>query len=136
MIYKSFISLTLLCSVTAQANAMVNTLTQATTTTKTQEDYNAQLIAAAQSKSQYTTLLKIVELLQQGADVNTQDADGNTPIMLAAQHRHEDLAVLLYRNGANINLHNNKGEYLFEIALTPLVKAIKLAQADMASKQK
>ena len=45
-------------------------------------------------------------LLDSGANVNAMDANGNTCLMLSAQHGHHDCVQLLLEKGANVNLYD------------------------------
>jgi ankyrin repeat protein len=56
-------------------------------------------------------------LLSNGADVNAKDADGNTPLMLAAQLGYIEGIQLLAARKGNVNLANARGE-------TPIIAAV------------
>lgn len=56
---------------------------------------------------------KVAALLDEGADLKTEDEGGNTPLHLAAGQGHADLVELLLAKGANAKAKNNDG-------LTPL----------------
>ena len=52
----------------------------------------------------------IVEsLLNDGADVNLQDEDNETPLHFAARHGHINIVKLLIENGADYRLKNSDG---------------------------
>ena len=55
-------------------------------------------------------------LLANGADVNTKDYDGNTPLHWTSFNGHVEVTELLLANGADINTRNDKGN-------TPLDRA-------------
>ncbi len=61
---------------------------------------------------------KLVELfLQKDSSLALeQDAEGNTPLMLAAKYGHEDIAELLIAYSGNLNTKNFKGETAWQIA--------------------
>lgn len=63
-------------------------------------------------------------LLSKGADPNIQDADGNTPAMLAVEKGFTDGLDTLIRYKANLNLANSRGE-------TPLIRAVQLRRIDL-----
>jgi ankyrin repeat protein len=63
-------------------------------------------------------------LLSKGADANIQDADGNTPAMLAVEKGFTDGLDSLIRYKANLNLANSRGE-------TPLIRAVQLRRVDL-----
>ena len=46
---------------------------------------------------------RVIKLLDAGASVNDKNADGQTPLMLAAENGHASLAVTLVLLGANVN---------------------------------
>jgi ankyrin repeat protein len=45
---------------------------------------------------------------QEGAEVNAQDMEGNTPFDWADDYGHGECAVLLWRNGAQIKTQTGK----------------------------
>ena len=61
-------------------------------------------------------------LIENGADVNAQNAAGNTPLMLAVGYRMIDTVDLLLEKGANktINAKNIRGDSAFSLAYTGL----------------
>jgi len=48
--------------------------------------------------------------LDQGADVNVRDCDGDTALMLAAERGHIELEKVLLEKGADVNAANLNGE--------------------------
>ncbi|XP_075468378.1 fibronectin type 3 and ankyrin repeat domains protein 1 isoform X3 [Ascaphus truei] len=48
-------------------------------------------------------------LIEAGADVNTKDADGKTPLMVATLNNHESLVRLLIEKGANCDIKTEYG---------------------------
>lgn len=57
-------------------------------------------------------------LLQQGADINTQNPLGNTPLHQAAAYKgRKDAIELLLEAGADIDIKNSKDETAFELFL-------------------
>ena len=63
---------------------------------------NQELIAAASEGN----ASRIAELLQQGADVNTRDLRGRTPVMAATYGRHVKAVEALIKAGADVNLRD------------------------------
>lgn len=64
-------------------------------------------------------------LLDQGANVDAMDADGNTALMWAIRKGHADLAyILIEKHGANVNAINFDGE-------TPLMLAALVMNRDL-----
>jgi ankyrin repeat protein len=55
-------------------------------------------------------LARVQVLLDSGTDPNPFDAEGRTPLMLAAQHGHEDLVQCLLAGGADPSLTDRIGE--------------------------
>jgi len=51
----------------------------------------------------------VMKLVQSGADVNARDADGDTPLQIAARIGLVDIAGLLISHGANIDARSNHG---------------------------
>ena len=47
--------------------------------------------------------------MRRGAEINLQNSDGGTALMLAASNGHERVVELLLRHGAEINLQNSDG---------------------------
>ena len=50
-------------------------------------------------------------LLHHGAEVDHQDNDGETALMIATQHHNNDYVVALLEHGADVNIKNNYGQY-------------------------
>ena len=57
----------------------------------------------------------IVALIEGGADLNIQDNDGNTPLMLAAIYDNSFGMQMLLKHGAKIGLKNKKGKTFFDL---------------------
>lgn len=56
------------------------------------------------------------DLLSAGADINAQDADGNTALIIECKEYNEKGARTLLRKGADFTIKNNKGETAADIA--------------------
>jgi ATP-dependent Lon protease len=68
-----------------------------------QENLNEQLLlATAQGETQ-----QVIDLIRAGADVNTTDARGFTPLIFAAQIGNNAIALELLRHGANVDAAND-----------------------------
>ncbi|KAF7239229.1 Fibronectin type 3 and ankyrin repeat domains protein 1 [Varanus komodoensis] len=57
-----------------------------------------------------------VLLIDAGADVNTKDKDGKTPLMVAALNNQEELVTLLLERGADPDIKNEFGKGALEMA--------------------
>jgi uncharacterized protein len=91
-------------------------LTKPGTTVINHKDYNsgetALHIVAKRGDALWTRFL-----LQKGADPNTRDGRGNTPMLVAITVGASDLVPILIAGKANVNLANQSGE-------TPLIRAV------------
>ena len=56
-------------------------------------------------------------LLERGADVNAQDNDHKTPLLLAIQHGTSDIVSFLLEHGADPNMEDNEGNTLLHTLL-------------------
>ena len=65
-------------------------------------------------------------LMSRGANVNSQDAKGNTALMIAVSSGCGECADLLITAHANVNLANGSGE-------TPLIRAVQVRNLALAS---
>ena len=67
----------------------------------------------------YNHFNQVELLLQQGANVNTQDIDSNSPLHSAAWHGEDgiELVKLLISNGADINASNGRGWTPLDVVL-------------------
>jgi ankyrin repeat protein len=54
--------------------------------------------------------------IEKGADVNLQDNNGYTPLMIAANFGHIDIVTLLVKNGADVKIQANNGETALSLA--------------------
>ena len=55
-------------------------------------------------------------LIKAGAELNVQDSDGNTPLLLACKNSNEKVVRYLLRSGADAAIQNNKGETAMDLA--------------------
>jgi ankyrin repeat protein len=67
--------------------------------------------------------LEVVEcLLEQGADRDKQNCDGNTPLHMAATFGHLEVAKALMRYGANLDARNKAGQLPIDVAKNEEIK--------------
>ncbi len=64
---------------------------------------NEELVQVAESGNTE----RVLELLKQGADINTQDAKGRTPVMAATYGNHIETFTALLNAGADVNLRDD-----------------------------
>lgn len=57
------------------------------------------------------------KLIKAGAELNVQDREGNTPLLIACRYGNEKVVRYLIKSGADITLKNNKGETAMDIAV-------------------
>ncbi len=69
---------------------------------------------------------KVKELLQKKVDVDAANEFGITPLMLAAEANHIEIAALLMANGANVNARSRDG-------LTALIYAAEEGNAEISA---
>ena len=65
------------------------------------------LICAA-AKAGYADIVELV--LENGANINAKDADGNTPLHLSAVHGRKGVVDMLLSKGADVHVKNNTGQ--------------------------
>ncbi len=87
-------------------------------------DLAAQLLRAAE----HDTLAEISQLIKQGADLNTRDSLGRTPLMAATHANRPDAVRALLEAGADVNIQDNQRDNPFLYAgAEGLLDILKLA---------
>lgn len=66
---------------------------------------NASLLVAAKENN----LQLVTDLLENGYQINEQDADGNTPLMHAASSGNKEIIDMLLKNKADVTIRNKEG---------------------------
>ena len=77
-----------------------------------QEEKDKNLLKAATKGD----LNKVIEAFDAGADVDTQDDDGNTALILASNNGHIETVQLLIGYGANVEAKDNNGYTALQLA--------------------
>ena len=52
----------------------------------------------------------IAFFLRHREDINTQDANGCTPVIISTQHNYHQCVAYLIQNGADMSLRDNNGD--------------------------
>ena len=91
------------------------------------ESYNIFNSAELLSAAQYGHTEEVINLIKNGnVNINTQDANGYTPIFLAVIDNHTDIVKILIEAGADPNIPNNFDKYpIIKAASYNYVKTIK-----------
>ena len=63
-------------------------------------------------------------LVQQGANVNAQAKDGDTPLFKAAWRGHPSTCSVLIAQGADRRILNKEGKGAYDLAKTPAIKRV------------
>lgn len=58
----------------------------------------------------------LLAVLAEGAEVNSRDDSGKTPLHAAARQGHQEVVTLLIANGADVNAKTEKGETAISLA--------------------
>ncbi|HHF7349551.1 TPA: ankyrin repeat domain-containing protein [Legionella feeleii] len=64
----------------------------------------------------FNEVATVKRILDEGALVNYQDADGNTPLMIAVKRNLVEMVELLFHQGADLSLVNKDGQNSFDLA--------------------
>ncbi len=74
------------------------------------EEQTTQVIALAMDLAREGKSTELAEFLDHGLDIDVQDTDGNTLLMLAAYKGEVDTVSLLIGRGANVDIRNNRDQ--------------------------
>lgn len=64
----------------------------------------------------FNEVATVKRILDEGALVNYQDADGNTPLMIAVKRNLVEMVELLFHQGVDLSLVNAEGQSSFDLA--------------------
>src|SRR5690554_2179886 len=70
----------------------------------------AKILAMAMDLARAGETDELIEFIDHGLPVDSQDSEGNTALMLAAYHGHTDTVKALIGRGADVNLGNARGQ--------------------------
>lgn len=74
------------------------------------EEQTAKIVAMAMDLAREGRTAELLEFVDHGLPVDTQDAEGNTALMLAAYRGHPETVRALVECGADVNLRNNRDQ--------------------------
>lgn len=74
------------------------------------EEQTAKIITMAMDLARDGSTAQLLEFIDHGLPVDSQDGEGNTALMLAAYHGHAQTVSALIERGADVNLGNNRGQ--------------------------
>lgn len=100
-----------------------------------QEEQIAKLVAMAMDLARAGNTAELVEFIDRGLPVDSQDSQGNTALMLAAYHGHAETVTALIDRGADVDLCNARGQAPIAGALfkgeDEVVALLRRANADL-----
>lgn len=69
--------------------------------------------------------LEVVKyLIENGADINAKDSNGDNLLMIALEYRELDIVKYLLEKGANVNIKNNEGKTVLDLARNEDIKEL------------
>jgi ankyrin repeat protein len=80
--------------------------------------------AMLQNAARLGKVENVARYLKEGADINTLDPVGNTPLMLAAQRGHPETVKFLIEKGADVTKTNRFGKMAINLAKDPDVISV------------
>ncbi|WP_313408338.1 ankyrin repeat domain-containing protein [Aeromicrobium sp.] len=98
-------------------------------------DQSARVVAMAMDLARKGSTAELLEFLEHGLPVDSQDPEGNSLLMLAAYHGHPDTVRALLERGAEVDLRNDRDQSPIAGALfkgeDDVVRALRDAGADL-----
>lgn len=98
-------------------------------------DQTARVVEIAMDLARGGEIVHLQEFLEHGLPVDSQDAQGNSLVMLAAYHGHAELVRALIDAGADVDLRNERDQSPIAGALfkgeDEVVRMLKDAGADL-----
>lgn len=73
-------------------------------------EQTAKIVAIAMDLARAGSTAELLEFIDHGLPVDSQDPEGNTALMLAAYHGHADTVSALVERGADVDLANSRGQ--------------------------
>ncbi len=98
-------------------------------------DQQARIVELAMNLARTGATAELLEFLDHGLPVDTQDGDGQSLLMLAAYHGHAETVTALIERGADVDLRNDRDQAPVAGALfkgeNDVVAALVAAGADL-----
>lgn len=73
--------------------------------------------SALHDATRHGDLAEVRRLIGAGAEVNSRDFRGQTPLLLAVGYRHLEVAKVLLENGANVNAKDHEGTSALQLGI-------------------
>ena len=73
--------------------------------------------SALHDATRHGDIAEVRRLIEEGADVNSRDFRGQTPLLLAVGYRHLEIARLLLENGANVHAKDHEGTSALQLGI-------------------
>lgn len=98
-------------------------------------EQTAKIVAMSMDLAREGNTSELLEFIDHGLPVDSQDSEGNTALMLAAYHGHAATVRALVDRGADVDLANNRGQSPIAGALfkgeDDVVAVLRDAKADL-----
>lgn len=73
--------------------------------------------SALHEAARHGDLAEVKQLIGAGADVNSRDFRGQTPLLLAVGYQHLEVAKVLLENGANVQAKDHEGTSALQLGI-------------------